>query len=57
MDNCQGDAWSVLELMQRQLMFEATVTAYQVCSLLMTALCVVVTPLVLSIRWVPERVL
>jgi hypothetical protein len=44
-------------LVQRQLILESTVTAYQDCFLLMTALCVVVMPLVLCIRRAPGRML
>jgi DHA2 family multidrug resistance protein len=46
-----------LGLVQRQLLLESTVTAYQDCFLLMTALCVVVMPLVFFIRRAPGRVL
>jgi len=46
-----------LALLQRQLMLEATMTAYQDCFLLMTALCIIVMPLVLLIRRVPNRAL
>jgi DHA2 family multidrug resistance protein len=46
-----------LGLVQRQLILESTVTAYQDCFLLMTALCVVVMPLVLFIRRAPSRLL
>ena len=44
-----------LGLVQRQLLLESTVTAYQDCFLLMTALCVVVMPLVFFIRRAPGR--
>jgi DHA2 family multidrug resistance protein len=44
-----------LSLVQRQLILESTVTAYQDCFLLMTALCVVVMPLVFFIRRAPSR--
>ena len=44
-----------LGLVQRQLILESTVTAYQDCFLLMTALCVVVMPLVFFIRRAPSR--
>jgi hypothetical protein len=46
-----------LGLVQRQLILESTVTAYQDCFLLMTALCIVVMPLVFFIRRAPGRVL
>ena len=46
-----------LGLMQRQLILGPTMTAYQDCFLLMTALCVVVMPLVFFIRRAPRRVL
>jgi hypothetical protein len=46
-----------LALVQRQLILESTVTAYQDCFLLMTALCIVVMPLVFFLRRVPGRVL
>jgi hypothetical protein len=46
-----------LGLVQRQLILESTMTAYQDCFLLMTALCVVVMPLVFFIRRAPGRVL
>jgi hypothetical protein len=46
-----------LGLVQRQLMLDSTVTAYQDCFLLMTALCVAVMPLVFFIRRAPRRVL
>jgi hypothetical protein len=46
-----------LGLVQRQLILESTVTAYQDCFLLMTTLCVVVMPLVFFIRRAPGRVL
>ena len=46
-----------LGLVQRQLILESTITAYQDCFLLMTALCVVVMPLVLFIRRAPSRLL
>lgn len=46
-----------LGMLQRQLMLEATMTAYQDCFLLMTALSIIVMPLVLFIRRVPNRVL
>jgi DHA2 family multidrug resistance protein len=46
-----------LGLVQRQLTLESTVTAYQDCFLLMTALCIVGMPLVFFIRRVPGRVL
>jgi DHA2 family multidrug resistance protein len=46
-----------LGLVQRQLLLESTVIAYQDCFLLMTALCVVVMPLVFFIRRPPGRVL
>jgi hypothetical protein len=46
-----------LGLVQRQLILESTVTAYQDCFLLMTALCVVVMPLVFFIRRAPRRAL
>ena len=46
-----------LGLVQRQLLLESTVTAYQDCFLLMTALCVIVMPLVFFIRRAPGRVL
>jgi MFS transporter, DHA2 family, multidrug resistance protein len=46
-----------LGLVQRQLVLESTVTAYQDCFLLMTALCIVVIPLVFFIRRAPGRVL
>jgi DHA2 family multidrug resistance protein len=57
-----GEAGSMLGLkslglVQRQLILESTVTAYQDCFLLMTALCVVVMPLVFFIRRAPGRVL
>jgi hypothetical protein len=57
-----GEAGAVLGLkslglVQRQLILEATVTAYQDCFLLMTALCVVVMPLVFFIRRAPRRIL
>jgi hypothetical protein len=39
-----------LGLVQRHLILEATVTAYQDCFLLMTALCLVVMPLVFFMR-------
>jgi DHA2 family multidrug resistance protein len=57
-----GEAGSMLGLkslglVRRQLILESTVTAYQDCFLLMTALCVVVMPLVFFIRRVPGRVL
>jgi hypothetical protein len=38
-------------------MLDSTVTAYQDCFLLMTALCVAVMPLVFFIRRAPRRVL
>jgi hypothetical protein len=57
MDNCHGDAWSDFGLEQRQLMLEATMTAYQDCFLLLMALCVVVRPWVCFIRRVPGRAL
>jgi len=46
-----------LGLVQRQLMLESTVTAYQDCFLLMTALGVIVMPLVFFIRRAPRQVL
>jgi DHA2 family multidrug resistance protein len=46
-----------LGLVQRQLILESTVTAYQDCFLLMTALCVIVMPLVFFIRRAPRQVL
>jgi MFS transporter, DHA2 family, multidrug resistance protein len=46
-----------LGLVQRQLLLESTMTAYQDCFLLMTALCVVVMPLVFFIRRAPARLL
>jgi MFS transporter, DHA2 family, multidrug resistance protein len=46
-----------LGLVQRQLILESTMMAYQDCFLLMTALCVVVMPLVFFIRRAPGRVL
>jgi hypothetical protein len=46
-----------LGLVQRELILESTVTAYQDCFLMMTALCIVVMPLVFFIRRVPGRVL
>jgi MFS transporter, DHA2 family, multidrug resistance protein len=46
-----------LGLVQRQLLLESTVTAYQDCFLLMTVLCVIVMPLVFFIRRAPGRVL
>jgi MFS transporter, DHA2 family, multidrug resistance protein len=46
-----------LGLVQRQLLLESTVMAYQDCFLLMTALCVVVMPLVFFMRRAPRRVL
>ena len=46
-----------LGLVQRQLMLESTVTAYQDCFLLMTALGVIVMPLVFCIRRAPRQVL
>ena len=46
-----------LGLVQRQLLLESTVTAYQDCFLLMTALCVIVMPLVFFIRRAPRQVL
>jgi hypothetical protein len=46
-----------LGLVQRQLILESTVTAYQDCFLLMTALCIVVMSLVFFIRRAPGRVL
>lgn len=46
-----------LGLVQRQLILESTITAYQDCFLLMTALCVVVMPLVLFVRRAPSRLL
>ena len=46
-----------LGLVQRQLILESTVTAYQDCFLLMTALCVIVMPLVFFIRRAPARLL
>jgi MFS transporter, DHA2 family, multidrug resistance protein len=57
-----GEAGSMLGLkslglVQRQLILESTVTAYQDCFLLMTTLCVVVMPLVFFIRRAPGRVL
>jgi hypothetical protein len=39
-----------LGLVQRQLILESTVTAYQDCFLLMTALCIAAMPLVFFIR-------
>ena len=45
-----------LGLVQRQLILESTITAYQDCFLLMTALCVVVMPLVFFIRRAPTRI-
>jgi hypothetical protein len=44
-----------LGLLQRSLVQEATLTAYQDCFLLMTALCVVTMPLVLSISRPRDR--
>jgi DHA2 family multidrug resistance protein len=57
-----GEAWAMLglkslALVQRQLLLESTVTAYQDCFLLMTALCVIVMPLVFFIRRAPARLL
>jgi hypothetical protein len=46
-----------LGLVQRQLILESTATAYQDCFLLMTALCVVVMPLVFFIRRAPRQAL
>jgi DHA2 family multidrug resistance protein len=46
-----------LGLVQRQLMLESTIAAYQDCFLLMTALCVIVMPLVFFIRRAPRQVL
>jgi MFS transporter, DHA2 family, multidrug resistance protein len=46
-----------LGLVQRQLILQSTVTAYQDCFLLMTALCIIVMPLVFFIRRAPRRVL
>jgi DHA2 family multidrug resistance protein len=46
-----------LGLLQHQLVLESTIAAYQDCFLLMTALCILVMPLVLLIRRVPNRAL
>jgi MFS transporter, DHA2 family, multidrug resistance protein len=46
-----------LGLVQRQLLLESTVLAYQDCFLLMAALCVLVMPLVFFIRRAPRQVL
>lgn len=46
-----------LGLLQRHLLQEATITAYQDSFLLMTALCVIVMPLVLFMRRPPSRFL
>jgi hypothetical protein len=46
-----------LGLVQRQLVLESTITAYQDCFLLMTALCLIAMPLVFFIRRPPSRVL
>ena len=46
-----------LDLVQRQLLLESAITAYQDCFLLMTALCVIVMPLVFFIRRAPRQVL
>jgi DHA2 family multidrug resistance protein len=43
-------ALKALGLLQRQLLLEATVTAYQDCFLLMTGLCIAVMPLVFFMR-------
>jgi DHA2 family multidrug resistance protein len=45
-----------LGLVQRQLLLESTITAYQDCFLLMTALCVMVMPLVFFIRRASRQV-
>jgi hypothetical protein len=39
-----------LGILQRHLLLEATVTAYQDCFLLMTILCILVIPLVFFLR-------
>jgi hypothetical protein len=50
-------ALKALGLLQRHLLLEATVTAYQDCFLLMTILCIIVMPLVFFMRRPPGRVL
>jgi DHA2 family multidrug resistance protein len=46
-----------LGLVERQLLLESTILAYQDCFLLMTALCLMVMPLVFFIRRAPRQVL
>jgi MFS transporter, DHA2 family, multidrug resistance protein len=50
-------ALKTLGLLQRQLLLEATVTAYQDCFLLMTSLCIAVMPLVFFMRRPSGRLL